>query len=219
LIPGLGADERQWEPQRRAFPGLLVPAWIPPARDDTLPSYAARLADAIPRARPILLGGSSFGGTLACEMAERLRPKALILIGSCRSTAAIRRDVRLLRPVLSHLPAWGVAAVKPLAPLVLYSFGGLTAEQKRLCAAMFRASDRDWLRWAIRAILHWQPHPIPDLPVFHIHGRRDRMIRASRVAADEVLPDGGHLINMSHAEAVNEFIRSAASAVGAVIVE
>ena len=118
------------------------------------------------------------------------------------------------RPVLSHLPAWGVAAIKPVAPLVLYTFGGLTAEQRRLCAAMFCASGRDWLRWAIGAILHWRPNPIPDLPVFHIHGRRDRMIRASRVAADEVLPDGGHLINMSHAEAVNAFIRAAAAAVG-----
>ncbi len=209
LIPGLGADERQWEPQRQAFPDLLVPPWIPPDRDDTLPSYAARLAATIPRERPIVLGGSSFGGMVACEMAGHLQPKALVLVGSCRRPEAIRRDVRWLRPILSHVPAWGVAAAKPLAPLVLFTFGGLTPEQKRLCAAMFRASDRRWLRWAIGAILHWRPTPIAGPRVFQIHGRRDRMIRASRVAADVMLPDGGHLINLSHAEQVNEFIRRA----------
>jgi pimeloyl-ACP methyl ester carboxylesterase len=214
LIPGLGADERQWEPQRRAFAGVLVPPWIPPDRRETLASYAARVAATIPRDRPILLGGSSFGGMLACEMAGPLRPKALVLIGSCRSADAIRRDVRVLRPILSRLPAWGIAAVKPLAPLVLYSFGGLTPRQRRLCAAMFRQSDRHFLRWAIGAILHWRPSAIADVPVFQIHGRRDRMIRAERVAADAVIPDGGHLINLSHAEQVNAFIRRAAAAVG-----
>ena len=146
---------------------------------------------------------------LACEMAGQLRPKALVLVGSCRRPEAIRRDVRWLRPILSHVPGWGVAAAKPLAPLVLFTFGGLTPEQKRLCAAMFRASDRRWLRWAIGAILHWRPTPIVGPRVFQIHGRRDRMIRVSRVAADVVVPDGGHLINLSHAEQVNEFIRQA----------
>ena len=144
--------------------------------------YAAELCGPAgrdhPGERPIVLGGSSFGGMVACEMAGHLQPKALVLVGSCRRPEAIRRDVRWLRPILSHVPAWGVAAAKPLAPLVLFTFGSLTPEQKRLCAAMFRASDRRWLRWAIGAILHWRPTPIAGLRVFQIHGRRDRMIRA-----------------------------------------
>jgi len=79
LLPGLGADWRQWEPPELAFPGLMVPPWIPPLRGDTLPTY--------------------------------------------------------------------------------------------------------------------------------IHGQRDRMIRASVVSSDSLVPDGGHLINLSHAAQVNDFIR------------
>ena len=30
LIPGLGADERLFDAQRKAFPELHVPAWIAP---------------------------------------------------------------------------------------------------------------------------------------------------------------------------------------------
>jgi pimeloyl-ACP methyl ester carboxylesterase len=33
------------------------------------------------------------------------------------------------------------------------------------------------------------------------------MIRASTIAPDFLVPDGGHLINLSHAEQVNDFVR------------
>ena len=32
LLPGLGADRRLFEPQRQAFPQLVVPPWIPPRK-------------------------------------------------------------------------------------------------------------------------------------------------------------------------------------------
>jgi hypothetical protein len=44
LLPGMAADEQLFEPQRRAFPGLIVPSWIAPARREPLPSYARRMA-------------------------------------------------------------------------------------------------------------------------------------------------------------------------------
>ena len=46
--------------------------------------------------------------------------------------------------------------------------------------------------------------------VFQIHGGRDPLIPARRVEADEIIPDGGHLINVTHAREVNAFIRTAA---------
>jgi pimeloyl-ACP methyl ester carboxylesterase len=213
LIPGLGADFRQWEPQKQAFADLLVPDWIPPLGGETLPGYAARLAETLPRERPLILGGSSFGGMLACEMARHLQPRALILIGSCRSPQAVHAGVRLLRPLLTRIPAWGIAAAKPLAPVAVQTFRRLTPEQRRHLAKAFWEGDCRFVSWAIRAILGWRPGPLGDTPVFHIHGRRDRMIRAARVAADVMLPDGGHLINLTHAKQVNEFIRSACRAV------
>jgi pimeloyl-ACP methyl ester carboxylesterase len=71
---------------------------------------------------------------------------------------------------------------------------------------MFQEADPEFVRWAIGAILRWQPTPPADMPVFHIHGRRDRMIRAAKVTPDVMVPDGGHLINLSHPGQVNDFI-------------
>ena len=207
LLPGLGADYHQWEPQNLAFPGLVVPPWIPPLRTDTLPTYAARLAETVPRQKPLILGGSSFGGMLACEMARHLQPKAIILIGSCRSINSLNRGVLSLRAILCRIPCWGIRLTKPLAPFAVQTFRNLKPEFRRLCASMFWEADPVWMRWAIGAILRWQPTLLADTPVFHIHGQRDRMIRASTVTPDCLIPDGGHLINLSHAVQVNDFIR------------
>jgi pimeloyl-ACP methyl ester carboxylesterase len=207
LLPGLGADCRQWEPQRQALPGLIVPSWIPPSREDTLPTYAARLAEALPREKPLILGGSSFGGMLACEMAHLVRPKAVILIGSCRSMKSLNHGVLLLRPILRWIPSWGIRICKPLAPFAVQTFRHLNPEFRCLCATMFEDADPEFVRWAIRAILAWEPTPPTDIPVYHIHGKRDRMIRASKVKADVLVPEGGHLLNLSHALQVNDFIQ------------
>ena len=73
---------------------------------------------------------------------------------------------------------------------------------------MFKESDSRFMHWALQAILRWEPAPLEGVHVFQIHGRRDRLIPASRVEADELIPDGGHLINVTHAREVNRFIRS-----------
>ena len=170
-------------------------------------TYSARLAQTIPRTKPLILGGSSFGGMLACEMARFLQPRAVILVGSCRSPQSLNRGVFWLRPILCRIPRWGIAIAKPLAPFAVQTFRNLKPELRRLCATMFQEADPGFMKWAIGATLNWQPSPLDDTPVFCIHGQRDRMIRASTVAAEVLVPDGGHLIGLSHAAQVNEFIR------------
>jgi pimeloyl-ACP methyl ester carboxylesterase len=62
------------------------------------------------------------------------------------------------------------------------------------------------MHWTLRAILSWESTPLKGVPVFQIHGRRDPLIPARRVEADVMIPDGGHLINMTHADEVNAFM-------------
>ena len=38
MLPGMAADERLFEPQRREFPGLIVPPWIEPEPYESLAS-------------------------------------------------------------------------------------------------------------------------------------------------------------------------------------
>ncbi len=132
LLPGLGADERLLEPQRRAFPQLIVPPWIPPRTKESLADYAARMAESVTHCTPhalreekplaereerphaereeykprLVLGGVSFGGMLAYEMARHLKPDAVVLIASCRNRRGLRWLYRAGRPLWPLVPAW-----------------------------------------------------------------------------------------------------------------
>jgi pimeloyl-ACP methyl ester carboxylesterase len=207
LLPGLGSDRRLLEPQRAAFPQLVVPPWIPPRKNESLPQYAARMAETIAPSRdaPLVLGGVSFGGMLAYEMARYLEPDAVVLIASCRT----RKGLRPIYGPGRWLPvkAWSVA--KLLAGPVLRIKHRKSVNKRELLTAMFRESDSAFMHWTLRAILRWEATPLENVPVFHIHGRRDRLIPARRVKAGVWIPNGGHLINVTHAEEVNAFLRKA----------
>src|SRR5262245_56678741 len=89
LLPGLGVDHRLYIPQQDVFPRLEVPRWIPQVDGESLPQYAARLAGTIrvEAGEPYYLGGASFGGMLALELANAMPhpPRGVFLIASCRS--------------------------------------------------------------------------------------------------------------------------------------
>ncbi len=213
LLPGLGADGRQFQAQRTAFPDLLVPPWIAPKKRESLSDYAQRLAETITTTRPLVLGGSSLGGMVAYEMARHLRPEAVVLIGSCRSRLAIRPVFRALRPLLAITPTCALDVARLLAPAAVGVLHRMPRQERRLAIAMFRAADSRFMRWALEAILTWESAPLYGIPIFQIHGERDLVIRASRVDADEIVPGGGHVINMTHARQVNTLVEKACATV------
>src|SRR5689334_9890540 len=98
LLPGLGWDERIFRAQRSRFPDLRTPAWIDPQPKESLNAYAARLAKVVDPGCPCVVGGASFGGVVALEMAVHLRASACVLIGSIRSPWELAWRWRLLRP-------------------------------------------------------------------------------------------------------------------------
>ncbi|MDY0167014.1 MAG: alpha/beta hydrolase [Thermoguttaceae bacterium] len=213
LLPGVGADARLFEPQRAAFPDLLVPEWLPPEPKEPLPHYAARMAEAMAPlfegAEPVVLGGVSFGGMVAYEAARHVRPAAVVQIASCRSRHAVRAMLRLTRPVAATMLPSALRVAKMMSPMAVELLTNLKTKQRNFFVEMFKEADPAFMKWALTTILDWEPAPPPDVPVRQIHGRRDLLISVSNVEADEVIPNGGHLINMTHPAEVNAFIRKA----------
>jgi thioesterase domain-containing protein len=100
LLPGMGGDARMFYPQLATLANATVPVWIEPQHGERLAAYAARMARAVDPGVPCFVGGASFGGMVAVEMARHLEAQACFLIGSIRSPREFPRRIRILRPWL-----------------------------------------------------------------------------------------------------------------------
>ena len=206
LLPGLGADARLFEPQREAIPGLEVPTWLPHRDGESLPDYARRMVDSIDPREPYYLGGTSFGGMVALEMARHLNPTAIFLIASCRSGQAIAPHLRYFVRFSNVLPERVFEPDQGATPLFIGKFGRLSITQKRFFETMLVDASPSFVRWGIAAITEWDGAGELGVPIHHIHGSADDLILLGSVQPDRVVAGGGHLLNVTHADEVNAFI-------------
>ena len=206
MLPGMAADARLFEPQHRVFPGMIVPPWIDPEPREPLASYARRMASELKPSSPILIGGVSFGGIVALEMAGYLGLRECALISSIRSPGELPWRLRVLRPLAS------------IGPDRLGTMAGWSAHW--LAPVMSRATARRlgrlavpqsaFLRWACWAVLRWQPSPeARRVRVRQIHGSADRTFPLRYTHADQIILGGGHLLTLTHANQINEFVSRA----------
>ena len=119
LLPGMAADGRIFRHQRAALPGIRTPDWIEPHDREPLADYAQRFAQAITTCGRCFIGGASFGGIIALEMAAHLQAEACFLVASVRSDRELPWRKRAIRPIAKLGPtglgrvASGVAASLP----------------------------------------------------------------------------------------------------------
>lgn len=202
LFSGMAADPAIALPQLLAFKNLKVPLWPRPLENDSLASYCQRLADELRPLGAVAIGGISFGGIIAMEVAKLLQPKCVILIASVRSPEQIPWRIRVLRNFLWLLPLVPIRWMQWLAravPLWSSVFAGVVHQ--------FRQADPITLRWSIRQVLRWQGAPTLTCPVYQVHGDRDILFPYKLTAPDTLIRGGGHLISLTRGKQVNEFIR------------
>lgn len=195
-----------YAPQLAAFPRLEVPLWITPQPRESIPEYARRMAERIDAKRPFFLGGSSFGGPVALEMARILRPLAVFLLGSFRSARSIPLAFRCAARVAAGMPGPLLRAVHAVNCRSTYMFGDLDGRQHAMMVSMMRAADPRFIQWGGATLTRWAGVAELTMPVRHIHGGADRIIPCKRVQPDVIVPGAGHLLNVTHADAVNAFI-------------
>jgi pimeloyl-ACP methyl ester carboxylesterase len=205
LLPGLGADRRLFQEQAAALPvPVIVPDWPAPGPGESLPGFARRVAERLPG--PVgVIGGASFGGMVALEAATLLQPKAVVLLGSCTTPAAVAPTLRWLGRFFVRLPERCFRPRPWAAPLLQLMFGQLRSAERRLFWDMVSVVPPGFIRWGCQAILSWLP-TAPGVPVFHLHGSADRLIPVRRVRPTQTLESAGHLLNLSHPIETTEFI-------------
>jgi len=155
--------------------------------------------------RPCFVGGASFGGMVALEMASCLQTMGRFLISSLRSPLELPWRWRMLWPIGKLGPDFlGLSAdigARVAAP-------ALPRDTVRRLGHLARPEAK-FLRWACCAVLNWRPVPAaPASPLYQIHGESDRTLPAELTRPDVIVPAGGHLLPITHPEVVNEFLRT-----------
>src|SRR5262249_31558356 len=208
LLPGMGADNRLFQSQLETFPNAVVPSWLAPEPRESLAEYAHRFADVLRPSGPCFVGGASFGGFVALEMAPHLNALGCFLIGSARGPAEMPNRIRWLRPFGGTIGRLPFRLLAPSAWVARGTVGQFSHPLSRAFLRHLHEPVSSFLRGGSRAALKWTPSPATaDVRVFQIHGERDRLSPAKRTLADVILPGGGPLFSLTHASAVNEYLR------------
>lgn len=206
LLPGMGVDGRMFGAQRAAGFEFECPPMPMPGRGDTMADYAARVRDLLRLDGPCVVGGVSFGGMVACELSRITRAECVLLIASCASVKAIPGYLRPVEWVSRIIPDFLIRRRAVLSARMMAHFEGLDDAQYQLLRTMVTDTEVTKLRRFARLILNWKAPNSYPCPIHQIHGSRDMVIPLRRVRPEEVVPGGGHLINMTHSREVNAFV-------------
>lgn len=205
FLSGLGADERIFT--RLSFPGyeVIFLPWIQPKPNETVQSYALRMAEQIPKNEPFILAGISFGGMLATEIANVRKPKQLILFSTAKSHSEIPLFYRIGGKLGLHrlIPN---RLLKRANWLAYYLFGVQEPEDKLLLKTIMSEADPHFIRWAMGAITHWKNHKLPEKFV-HIHGTKDKILPYRNVRNAIAITNAGHFMTHTHAGEVNALLK------------
>lgn len=210
LLPGLGADHRLFNYQSQALPEVVVPEWLPPNEGECLSQYAQRWAQSLPLKDGDALGGMSFGGQVALELAKHLNPKCVFLIASHRRSSEISSVFKMQSRLLPTLPDSLVrSGLVNLALPKLEREEDLRAEPMQWLHEMADDMDYSFFRWATWAAATWQfDFQAKDfsMPIYQIRGEHDSIIPNLSPQEVEIVPGAGHLINYTHPEQLNAWL-------------
>jgi pimeloyl-ACP methyl ester carboxylesterase len=201
FISGLAADTRVFRHIR--LPEGFEPEfldWIRPKPDESLQSYATRMAERIRTDEAFILVGLSFGGMLATEISSLCKPEKTILIASIPHPEHLPVYYRWLKRIRLQkvVPVSLVLNTVKLKRL----FTNESPADKEAIRSMATNADPWFVRWAMNAVLEWKTDNLPR-DYFHIHGSSDRILPVRYTRPTHVVSRGGHLMIMDRADEIN----------------
>jgi len=191
ILPGMGADERMYPGPWRSLPNAQFLRWPAYAGEESIDAVVWRMVAEYNIVPGSVVIGSSLGGMVGCEIANRMQLSALFLIGSACEPSEVNRILAALHPLANVVP------FRQLQSLV----GKLPSAY----AELFTEADPEFVRSMCHAIFKWNglqpgvPRPI------RLHGTQDLVIPCPDSA--DLRIEGGHMLSLTHPEECVAFIR------------
>ncbi len=206
FISGLGADERIFQKlQFNKNYKIHYIQWIEPLYNETLKNYCLRLSTQFKETENSIIIGLSFGGIVAQELSKIIPFKKIILISSIKSHTELPIYYRLVAKTKIHriLP---YATFKHIFPIAKWFFSTKTIEESTILKTFLKQTSNVFLKWAINIMLTEKCFNSNHIPLFHIHGTKDRILPYKYLENATPIENGGHLMVYSKYKEVNDYI-------------
>ena len=208
LLPGMGADERLYEPIDIQYGTLHYMRWEYRKECKSLEDYAAFLCSNITTKNNVLIG-SSMGGMVAVEMYKIQSFLGLVLLSAPSSVREFPFSLRLAGAFkLAHaIPKGIMFRMNRFANTFM---GFQNSEHEELFFEMLESYGPDFLHFAVKAIPDWkQKNPPKDY--LQIIGSKDRLFKTKRMKNPHVIEGSGHFMTFEQpgilTELINEYLR------------
>lgn len=205
FMPGLAASSSIFERivlPTESFEVILLD-WVQPKKDETLVSYAQRMAEKVVHENAVLVG-VSFGGILVQEMAAFLNLKKLIIISSVKTRDEMPRRIKFAKMTKAYklLPT---SLLNNVEKLIIYSFGNGINQKLKLYEKFLHLRNKDYLDWAIEQVVCWD-RSVPNPKVIHIHGDLDEVFPAKNINSFIPIKGGTHIMILKRFRWFNQYL-------------
>ncbi len=210
LLPGLGANQKIFHYQKQWMNSIVVPDWLEPLKDESLSHYALRWSKSFDFQSGDSIGGMSFGGQVALELARHLPFERVFLISANRRYQEISSLFKFQTRLLQNMPESVVRlGLKSIALPQLMDKENLKPQEVEWLEEMISNMDFSFFKWACLATSLWDYEYDPsefNMPIHQIRGELDSIIQHSKVDESYIISGAHHLINYTHAVELNQWL-------------
>lgn len=202
-MPGLAASPSIFErielPKDTFEMHLLE--WFLPNKNESLQSYAKRMAENVKRDNAVLVG-VSFGGVLVQEMAQFLNLKKLIIVSSVKCNSELPRRLKFAKTTKAYklLPT---GLMQDVELLTKFAFGDVLKKKLKLYEQYLHRREKDYLDWAIEQMVCWERVEV-DAKVIHIQGDADEVFPVKNIKKFINVKGGTHLMILNRYKWFNQ---------------
>ncbi|WP_396192614.1 alpha/beta fold hydrolase [Flavobacterium sp.] len=203
FMPGLAASPSIFErielPKDTFEMHLLE--WFLPNKNETLQSYAKRMAEKVKHDNAVLVG-VSFGGVLVQEMAQFLNLKKLIIVSSVKCNSELPRRLKFAKTTKAYklLPT---GLMQDVELLTKFAFGDVLKKKLKLYEQYLHRREKDYLDWAIEQMVCWERVEV-DTKVIHIQGDADEVFPVKNIKKFINVKGGTHLMILNRYKWFNQ---------------
>lgn len=201
----MGADTRIYNKIDLGDNEVTPVDWIEPNDADTLATYAQKLIHHYHIEKNSIVIGNSLGGMIAVEMAKIIPLQKVILISSIKTIDEAPGYFKVFKrlPLYKILPD---SILTPVGVFMEYVFGKMNVEDIWLFKDMLKNTSPRFLRWAMKAALHWDNRVVP-YNIYHITGDKDNVFNHKKIKDATIVKGGTHIMIFDKAKEINKLIK------------